>query len=209
MDIIRTHDVKEYLVKKAGAGASVPEMVGALRGDEKDVRRLLSCLLGTKEIIRDKKNYYVAGCVPVKNRVAAKQPVEDLNGFIEGVDISKCRTSRQKVEALINSPEPLKRCHKFSVSERINDQQCNKMLYDFLHCGIKISEVNVMYDAARKQNIAIKKDRVANNRISIHRTSEREWQITKTDYLCPERPEIINLASWEDLEKCLRTFFKK
>ena len=212
MDFIRIHDVKNYLTKKGGIGAPIPEMVGAFGAEADDVRRLLTCLLDVGDIKKIRNTYYIAGCeiVPPKERRAPKpQTATGPTNFIETVDVSQCKTSRQKIDALLNSPEPLKKSYKFTLSERINDQKCSKMLYDFMHSGSKVSEITVMYDARRQRNIATRKNKVTNNRISISRFSEREWHITKTDYLCPERPEVISLASWEDLEKCLRTLFKR
>jgi hypothetical protein len=215
--MIRFRDVINYLELRSKNGASLKDIEQHFHEDDpSDIKRLLSSGVGFKEIQKHGTNannfrYYLAGIeVNYKPRVSTKDSDPDL---IEGlIDVSHCKTQKEKAETIYSSPHPISKIYAFSYRENASDPIRDRPLYDFMHMAAVDVDLKIMSGLTTSgvcKKFKREHKKFIGNKIIIGRSGEDEWNVTKIDYRCPERSEVETFTSWNEFEKCLRTLFAK
>jgi hypothetical protein len=210
-------DIINYLRQCSENGASLKELEKHFYEDDSyDIKRLLASGIGFKEIQRHGTNtnnyrYYLEGIeVNYKSRVSIKNDDPDL---IEGlIDVSHCKTQREKAETIYTSPHPISKIYAFSYRENTSDPIRDRSLYDFMHMAAIDVDLKIMSGLTSTgvcKKFKREHKKFIGNKIIIGRSGQDEWIITKIDYRCPERPEIETFTSWNEFERCLRTLLAK
>lgn len=206
-------NIVTFLDRKNISGATLDVLKNEF-GDEdmEALKRLLQAGIDLGYIKKDGQGrglrYYDAKYEIVKitpNIVRQKH-----ENYVEDIDISMCRSVKERIATVLASPFRLTQLHKFSYREKKEERELNRSLYDFLHKGALDIDVNIAYDLKQRANVIVsEQSKLVNNKLSITRTNENIWTITKHFYDCPDRPEILSFTKYEEFEKCLRSLLSK
>lgn len=209
---MKLKNILDFLHKKNTAGATLDELKNEF-GDENidDMKRLLQAGIDLCEIKKDGQGrglrYYNSQFEIIKITGIVRQK---HGNFVEEIDVTNCKTIKEKIIKVLESPFKLTQLHTFSYREKINDKELNRDLYDFIHQGAIDIDLNIAHDLHKHKNYIVSKNtKLINNKISITRINENTWTITKHFYECPDRPEIITFTKYEEFEKCLRSLLSK
>lgn len=206
---MRLNDILTFLNKKGTAGATLDEFKNELGDEDMDtMKRLLNAGMDLGEIKKDGKGrglkYYGIDFEIVKIIVGPKQKHGNL---VEEIDVTECKTVREKILKVLASDYKLKGLHKFSYREKLEDKELNRDLYDFIHKGALDIDVNV---ACKDKNYIVSKPtKLVSNKLVIQRTNLNEWTISKHFFECLDRPEVTTFTKYEEFEKCLRTLLSR
>lgn len=210
---MRLRDVLNYLDVCKNSGASFDEFKREFEEtDKEDIKRLLDSGIDLGDIKTDGKGrglrYYSSKFEVIKITITpAKDNVNKKE--IQGIDLSDCITSQDKIKKILESDVPLTEIVSFQYKQRLFDKEFGRELYDFIHDGAKYIDVKMHYSFKNKKNeIFYKGVRESANSIFI-RYKDGQWVIIKTDHVCPERPETKSFTDYGEFEKCLRTLLLK
>ena len=214
--MIYLRDVIKYLGVCSNHGATLADLKRTFASeDPKDIIRLLKSGLGFGEFQKqgegNSTRYYLAGIKPAPIVKSAKKDADP--DLIEGViDVSQYKTQKEKAEAVYASPFPITKVHTFSYRECVSHTIRNRALFDFIHQSVVDVDVRIipaLSSGGKHEKFKRYVNKFSGNKITIARTGEDSWTLTKMDYRCPERPEIEEFQCWTELEKVLRTLFLK
>ena len=210
---MRLRDVLNYLDVCKNSGASFDEFKREFEEtDKEDIKRLLDSGVDLGDIKTDGKGrglrYYSSKFEIVK--ITINTPKDNANRKeIQGIDLSDCITSQDKIKKITESDIALTEIVTFQYKQRLFDKEFGRELYDFMNDGAKYIDVKLHYNFKNKKNeIFYKGVREVGNALSI-RYKDGQWIIVKTDHACPERPETKCFTDYGEFEKCLRTLLLK
>lgn len=210
--MFKLSDILNYLGNCKGSGATFDDLKHKFDKEEKEeIKRLLEAGLLLQEIKTDGKGrglrYYLIDSDIVKILPDAPQK-NNLKNSIEGIDVSDCLTTQDKIKKIQASDIPLAGIVPFEFNQKLfDDKEYGKELYDFIHDGTKYVDVKLHNNPKNKKNeIFYKKVRETGNSVTI-KYKDGEWLIVKTHCACIDRPEVKSYTSYTEFEKCLKTLF--
>lgn len=210
---MRLREILNYLDICKNSGASFDEFKREFEESNKDdIKRLLDAAIDMGDVKTDGKGrglrYYSSEYEIVK--IIPDTPKENANKKnIQGIDLSDCITSLDKIKKILASDIPLTDIVSFEYKQKLSEKEFGRELYDFLHDGAKYTDVKLRYNKKENKNeIFYKKVKEVGNALTI-KYKEGEWLIIKTDHACPERPETTSYTNYMEFEKCVRTLLLK
>ena len=206
---MRLRDILNYIERSTNNGATLDEMQEAFPGEDfDDIKRLVKSALDLSEIKQTGKRYYGLKYHIIKIKTDPIASVAKTAKLIDGaIDVSKCCGTKEQIATILASDHKLTKPHRFSYREKIEGRVLGRDLFDFIHAGIKDTDIGIHHDKTiGKNKMYTKVEKTVFNSLWIG-FEENSWVIKKIfNGLTTESVQYPNFA---EMEKRLRTLTNK